>query len=85
MLTVNKTSLSVIQANRSARLYTVNHNLTQDTLKKTQVSCLQLALVNGSKQNNMYIQTSAVCGLHSTLGGILPPVRRIESAVCVFD
>ena len=67
MLNVNKTNLSVIQANRSASLYTGNYNLTQVTLNNTQVSCLQLALVNGSKQNDMYIEKSAVCSLHSTL------------------
>ena len=35
MLNVNKTDLSVIQANRSASLHTVSYNLTQVTLNNT--------------------------------------------------
>ena len=86
MHTVIKTNLSVIQANRNASLYPVNFNTTQVTLNNTQIFCLQLALANGPKQNDMHIEKTAVCGLHSTLGRnvILPPVRRMESAVLRF-
>ena len=54
-------------------LYPVNFNVRQVTLNNTQVCCLQLAQVTGLKKNDMHIEKSAACGLHSTLGRNVTP------------
>ena len=61
-------------------LYQVNFNVLQVILNNTQVCCLQLALVDGLKQNDMDIEMSAALawGLHSILGRNVTPGMTYE-------